>query len=158
MCLNVFLGVHSPITIQGASFAPLGMAPANRTPPPLQQFPFVYYIGQDDGDGDLGCSCLLAQHVEWRQNGPIVHADPLADNSDQCPFNALRSLVTIALQSNQPVALACDDSDDMAQKCDAEDYDHSIIHPDMITPNCYLFADPVAVFPWRVFFLTNTSQ
>lgn len=153
MCLSVYLGSNDPIQIRNVRNGALGIELAEWTPPALSGFPFRYYLGQKSKGNDLGCSCLLAQHVEWNEHGPTVCLDQHYSEA-QCPFEALRSYVAEAQESGRPVVLACDDSGGSPQHCTNEDYDHVIINREMITPTSYLFADPIASFPWRIFYLT----
>lgn len=150
MCLSVYLGSHVPISGQAVPVGALGLEEAEWSPPALASFPYRYYLGSQGQAGDLGCSCPLAQHVDWTEAGPKVVADE-AYSEDHCPFEALRGYVSQAMRAGKPVVLACDDSGGVPQDCSNDDYDHLVLSADMITPKSYLFADPVSLFPWRVF-------
>lgn len=156
MCLSVYLGSHEPLQTRRVQIGALGIEQANWAPPALSNFPFRYYLGRRGEDGELGCSCLLAQHVEWDEHGPSVCLDELY-SEEQCPFRALRGYVSDAQRSAKPVVIACDDSAGLPMDCSDDDYDHFVVSVEMIKPSSYLFADPVASFPWRVMYLTGST-
>lgn len=151
MCLSVYLGCHVPLDPRSIPVSGLGFEAAAWTPPPLEGFPHVYYLGRRSAGAALECTCLLAQHVTWTMSGPeVVHDESLSSESS-CPFETLQSYVKQAMGAGKPVSLVCDDSGGDEQACTLQDYDQLFLHPTMITPDSFLFADPVALFPWRVF-------
>ena len=156
MCLSVYLGSHEPVALHSVRDGALGIEEAKWTPPPLSRLPYIYYLGMRGHGGELGCSCLLHQHVDWTDSGPVVCFDK-EDSLEQCPFEALRSYVKSAQKTRKPVVLVCDDSGGVQQDCSDNDYDHMIISADMINAKNFLFVDPIACFPWRVFYLTSTE-
>jgi hypothetical protein len=153
MCLNVYLGCYKPLHARSISEGSLGFEKAKWSPPALAKLPFRYYMGNKGSSSDLECSCPLAQHVEWTENGPSVSFDSQYPRGHVCPFEVLRGYVNEAQQSGKPVVLVCDDSGGCPQECDDDDYEQLIISSEMITPDNFLFADPRALFPWRVFHL-----
>ena len=154
MCLSVYLGSHERLPIKNTPEGTLGIEEARWSPPALTRFPFRYYFGRKGSSPELECTCLLAQHVEWSERGPSVSFDELYSKDMACPFKALRGHVESAQRAGKPVVLVCDDSGGVPQECSDEDYDHLVISSKMITPTHFLFADPMACFPWRVFYLT----
>ena len=92
MCLGVYLGTSRPLTIPDAAPGQLGVEKAKWTPPPLQRSDkFVYFLGEKGkGTEPLGCSCLLAEYVEWTHNG-IIRSDTAYPDA-VCPFEVLRTL------------------------------------------------------------------
>lgn len=158
MCLSVYLGSHKQLQAGNISERSLGLEEAKWSPPALAKFPFRYYLGRKGSGVELECSCLLAQRVEWSENGPNVSFDSLYQKDQVCPFEVLRGYVKKAQQAGKPVILVCDDSGGCPQECDDNDYDHFIISSEMITPEHFLFADPMTFFPWRVFYLTPSGE
>ncbi|MDA8587241.1 hypothetical protein N9L47_13430 [Rhodobacteraceae bacterium] len=154
MCLSVYLGSHKALLSQCVDKGALGIEKAKWTPPALSGFPFTYYLGRNGEGDELECSCLLAQHVEWGERGPNVCLDDLFSKAPSCPFKELRGYVETAQQTGSPVTLVCDDTGGSPQECSDQDYEHLVISPEMIGPTSYLFADPMASFPWRVFYVT----
>lgn len=76
MCLSVYLGTSRPLSFNSSELGQLGVEAAAWTPPPLQRRQFIYYLGRKgDGAGPLECSCLLLEHVEWTESGPLVEQD-----------------------------------------------------------------------------------
>lgn len=151
MCLSVYLGCHDELPVGDVPEGSLGIEAAQWKPPPLANLPFVYYLGRKGNGDELECSCLLAQHVEWTENGLTVCLDGLYSEAPSCPFKDLRSHVEAAQRNGKPVVMVCDDSGGCEQKSSDEDYDHLVINAEMISPATYLFADPVSLFPWRAF-------
>lgn len=158
MCLSVYLGCHDVINIRESAQGSLGIKIAKWSPPPLVRFPFVYYLGEKGVDNTIGCTCLLAQRVEWDNRGPNVFFDYSDPGDGPCPFATLKSYVKVALVSGKQVALACDDSGGVEQGGESDDYDHFIINEEMISSESYLFAGPLFPFPWRVFYVAATRR
>ena len=153
MCLSVYLGSHEPIQIRKVQNGALGIEKAKWAPPALASFPFQYYLGQQGEGDELGCTCLLAQHVVWHEQGPSVVLDE-DYSKDSCPFRDLQAYVASAQRTSKPVVVVCDDSGGAPQECSDEDYDHLIVSIEMFAPSSFVFADPVASFPWRVMYVT----
>lgn len=158
MCLSVYLGSHEQLRAREVLEGSLGFEEAKWFPPALEKSPFRYYLGRKGSSAELECSCLLAQHVEWCEHGPSVSSDSFYPADKVCPFEILRGYVNESQHARKPVVLVCDDSGGSPQECGDEDYDHLIISSEMITPANFLFADPMALFPWRVFYLTAPGQ
>lgn len=152
MCLSVFIGSHEPIPFGNVPEGGLGIGAAKWTPPALSKFPHRCYLGRMGAGEELECSCLLAQHVEWTDAGPKVSVGNQYQPK-QCHFDDLRRYLSLAQRSRKPVVLACDDSGGSPQACSNNDYDHLLISLEMVSAKSYLFADPLAAFPWRVFYL-----
>ncbi len=153
MCLSVYLGTSRALTIPSAAYGELGVEPAKWTPPPLKRnHAFVYYLGANVGDAKpLGCACLLMDHVEWTDGGPIVHIDKTFRTTTACPFATLRSLCEEATRDGGFATIVCDDSGGEAQDCSEDDYcTGGLIRLAMIAPGNLLFADAAGGFPWRV--------
>jgi hypothetical protein len=153
MCLSVYLGCHDRLRPGEVPEGSLGIETAKWCPPPLAQFPFVYYLGRKGQGDSLECTCLLAQHVDWDDRGPTIRFDELYSNDGPCPFAALKNYVKRALESGKQVLVVCDDSGGVEQVCENGAYDNFIISTEMISPEFYIFADPVAVFPWRALYV-----
>src|SRR5436190_18096827 len=110
MCLSVYLGTSRPLSPPAAQPGELALEQAGWTPPPLKRREFVYYVGQKPhGSGELGCSCLLLEHVEWTENGPVIQQDKTYP-VDACAFDALRQLCDEATRDGGIATLVCDDS------------------------------------------------
>ena len=153
MCLSVYLGSHERILDQSTRTGDLGISEAKWTPPALSKFPYRYYLGRK-GDGDeLECSCLLSQHIEWTVHGPTVRFDELYYPRENA-FDDLRRYVGSAQRTGKPVMLVCDDLSGIPHDVSDKDYDQMVISRDMITAKTFLFVEPNACFPWRVFHLT----
>ena len=153
MCLSVYIGCEHDFEAGNHEHGGLGFEPAEWRPPPLEGYRHVYYVGRKGDAGKLECSCTLLKHVVWDHPIGHVKADPLYPQSGECPFVTLRRFVEIASAGDRPVAIVCDDSGGVAQECHSNDYDHGVITLDMIKRDNFLFADPIAMFPWRAFYL-----
>ncbi|MEP1538835.1 MAG: hypothetical protein ABJQ34_20935 [Paracoccaceae bacterium] len=153
--MSVYLGSYEQLPTQSMREGALGIEDAKWTPPALAEFPHRYFLGRKGRGDELECSCLLAQHVEWTECGPTIDFDELYF-PEQCPFDDLRGFISAAQRTGKPVVLACDDLGGSPHDCTNEDYNHMVISEEMITKNNFLFADPLALFPWRVFYLISS--
>ena len=152
MCLSVYLGTTRPITIPDAARGHLGAEKAAWTPPPLGRgHPFVYYVGAKGSGAELECSCLLMEHVDWTETGPVVHDNSLYPEGKPCPFEVLRALCDEASREGGWATIVCDDSGGLALDCSEDDYHTGgLIRLDMIARGNLLFADASGGTPWRV--------
>ncbi|MEM8637066.1 MAG: hypothetical protein AAGF33_19035 [Pseudomonadota bacterium] len=155
MCLSVYIGCEHQFEGLTHSKGSLGLEVASWCPPPLSKFSYVYYAGRKGADDKLECSCMLLDHVVWDSSVPHIEADPLYPDHGECPFITLRGFVETASSGGRPVALLCDDSGGVDQACETSDYDYGVITLDMIRRDNFLFADPNAEFPWRVYHLVS---
>ena len=152
MCLSVYLGTSRPLTIPDAAPGQLGVERASWTPPPLQRnHEFVYFLGaKGKGSEALGCSCLLAEHVDWTEAGAMVQADPTYPNA-ACPFQALRAICDEATVDGGFATIVCDDSNGLEQVCSEDDYcTGGLVRLGLIARGSLLFADVSGGIPWRV--------
>jgi len=152
MCLSIYLGTTSPISIPKASPGHLGVEEASWKPPPLRRnHSFVYYLGVQGTDRELACSCLLLEHVDWTEAGTVVHTDALYPDEPPCPFDALKALCDEATKDGGFATIVCDDSGGVEQTCSEEDYCTSgLVRLDSIARGNLLFADVSGGIPWRV--------
>jgi hypothetical protein len=153
MCLSVYLGTTRPIAAFRALPDGLGIERAGWTPPPLRSnHPFVYYLGRQGRGAELECSCLLAEQVEWTDEGPSIQSDPLAADAPLCPFDALRAICDEATRDGGFATLVCDDSGGVAQDAQIEDYcTGAMVRLHTIARGNLLFADASGAIPSRVF-------
>ena len=150
MCLSVYLGTSRPLSIPPAQAGELGVETAEWTPPPLKRREFIYYVGRKaDGAKPLECSCLLAEHVDWTETGPLVEQDATY-SADACAFDALRQLCDQATQDGGIATIVCDDSGGLEQSCSDEDYCESLVRLASIARGNLLFAETSGGIPWRV--------
>lgn len=152
MCLSVYLGTSRPLTIPDSAPGELGAKKASWTPPPLlRNHEFVYFLGaQLNGAEPLGCSCLLAEHVEWTEVGPIVRPETTSPD-EVCPFEALRALCNEATRDGGFATIVCDDSNGLEQACSEDDYcTGGLVRLAMIARGNLLFSDVSGGIPWRV--------
>lgn len=154
MCLSVFIGCRHKLEEKSDNTENcLGIELAEWTPPPLEKFDFVYYLGKKGTGGKLECSCLLMEHLDWTDSGPIVCSDGLYPQEGPCPFTELRRYVEQALSKDSHVMLLCDDSGDAEQSSTASDYDNLLIRPEMIKRGNLIFADISGGIPWRAYYV-----
>jgi hypothetical protein len=150
MCLSVYLGTSRPLSFQSPEPGELGVEPAAWTPPSLHRREFIYYLGRKgDGAGPLECSCLLLEHVEWTESGPIVEQDDTY-SPEACAFAALRQLCDQATRDAGIATIVCDDSGGLQQDCSEDDYCEGLIRLGSIARGNLLFADVSGGLPWRV--------
>jgi hypothetical protein len=150
MCLSVYLGTSRPLSFQSPEPGQLGVEAAAWTPPPLQARQFIYYLGRKGGEPvPLECSCLLAEHVDWTENGPLVAQDDTY-SPGACAFAALRQLCDQATRDAGIATIVCDDSGGLEQVCSKDDYCEGLIRLDAIAPGNLLFAGASGNIPWRV--------
>lgn len=151
MCLGVYLGTSRPLTIPDAAPGQLGVEKAKWTPPPLQRSDkFVYFLGEKGKDTEpLGCSCLLAEYVEWTHNA-IIRSDTAYPDA-VCPFDVLRTLCDEATRDGGFATIVCDDSNGVEQTCSEDDYcTGGLVSLALIARGSLLFADASGGIPWRV--------
>ncbi len=148
MCLSVYLGTSRPLSIPSAKPGELGVEDASWTPPPLNGREFVYYLGQKtDGAEELGCSCLLFEHVAWTEVGATIRQDETYP-ADACPFETLRQLCDEATREGGIATIVCDDSGGIEQVCSEDDYCTSgMVRLASIARGNLLFADVSGGFP-----------
>lgn len=150
MCLSVYLGTSRPLSISSPEPGQLGVEDAQWTPPPLQRREFVYYLGRQADEGKpLECSCLLAEHVDWSETGPIVEQDATY-RPETCAFDALRQLCDQATRDGGHATIVCDDSGGLEQACSEDDYCAGLTRLAAIARGNLLFAGVSGEFPWRV--------
>jgi hypothetical protein len=148
MCLSVYLGTGRPLDLPQAPAGHLGIKTARWTPPPLKSnHPFVYSLGALGPDGQLACSCLLMEWIEWTEAGPTISSD--APDDPPCPFEDLRALCDEATRDGGSATIVCDDSGGLELDCDEEDYCTIPVRLHSIARGNLLFADLSGMFPWR---------
>lgn len=149
MCLSVYLGTSQPLAIPSSGPGRLGIEHASWTPPPLKRSGFVYYLGRTSAEAKpLECSCLLSEHVEWTETGPIVQQNDLYE-PEACAFDALRAICDLATQDCGMATLVCDDSGGLEQTCSEDDYCSGLVRLASISRGNLLFAGASGEFPWR---------
>ena len=149
MCLSVYLGTSRPLLLHSPRPGGLGVEPAAWSPPPLEGRQFIYYVGRSgEGAGPLECSCLLAEYVEWTDNGPIVEQDSLY-SPRACAFAALRELCEEATREAGLATIVCDDSGGLEQVCSKDDYCEGLVRLDSIACGELIFAGASGEVPWR---------
>jgi hypothetical protein len=158
MCLSVYIGSNHRLEFPPARGTNgLTAEPAKWKPAPLLKFEYCYYIGQDSGGAELGCSCQLVERIEWTEQGPVPWSDPLYPNDGPCPFDTLRGYVEQAIHKNSHAVLVCDDSAGDEQVGVAEDFEQRFIRPSMIKRGNLLFASQYD-FPWCVFYVMADGE
>lgn len=158
MCLSVYLGTNTPIEIP-SDVAPggLGIELATWTPPPLRRnHQFTYYLGRKGQGVKLECSCLLIEHVDWTESGPIVRVDDLYPSNGPCPFETLKEYAASATAGGRFTTIVCDDSGGQEMICTEEDYcTGQLVRLEHIARGHLLFADASGGFPWRAMHVVN---
>ena len=159
MCLSVYLGTNTPLDIPDeVAMGSLGLEVASWTPPPLRRnHQFAYYLGRKGEGAKLECSCLLAEHVDWAEAGPIVSVDDLYPDAGPCPFETLKAYCATATADGQFATIVCDDSGGVEQNCSEEDYGAGVlVRLEHISRGNLLFADVCGDCPWRVMHVVNS--
>ena len=151
MCLSVYLGVNSPLNVpKNVPKGSLSMEAASWTPPTLNGYKHVYFLGQKNQEKALGCSCLLWEQVGWTDTEAPVESDETYPIGVECPFDTLKRFCEIALENSTSCAIVCDDSNGLEQICEAEDYHDLFLTPRMIERGNLIFGGREP-YPYRHF-------
>lgn len=159
MCLAVYLGTNVPLEIpREVAAGSLGIELASWTPPPLRRnHQFVYYLGRKGDAPKLECSCLLVEHVEWTEAGPIVSVDALYPEQGPCPFETLRTFCALATPGGQFATIVCDGSGGETENTTEEDYcTGGMVRLEHVARGHLLFADASGGLPYRAMHVVNS--
>lgn len=161
MCLSVYLGTNTSLDIPGDIAAgSLGIELSAFTPPPLRRnHKFTYYLGRKGNGEKLECSCLLMEHVDWNEDGPVVSVDQLYPADGPCPFETLKSYCAAATAGGRYATIVCDDAGGVDIDSTEADYcTGELVRLEHIARGHLLFADASGGFPWRAMHVVNATS
>jgi hypothetical protein len=158
MCLSVYLGTNTPLDIpRDIELGSLGIELSAFTPPPLRRnHQFTYYLGRKGDGAKLECSCMLMEHVDWTEDGPVVSVDQLYPADGPCPFETLKSYCAAATAGGRYATIVCDDAGGVDIGSTEADYcTGELVRLEHIAREHLLFADASGGFPWRAVHVVN---
>ncbi|MFQ6547863.1 hypothetical protein AADZ90_007885 [Aestuariibius sp. 2305UL40-4] len=157
MCLGVYLGAEVPLVAAHGAAGDLDFIESDWTPPPLQKVSHVYRVGQRGSNGRVYCSCLLLEHVDWTERGPVYRPDDDFSEDRPDPFEDLHvwSEDLLKRSSSGWVGLVCDDGGGEPSEYTSEAYEQRYLNLADIRRGSMIFSDLHGGFPVRSYTVIN---
>ena len=151
MCLSIYLGSMRPLeALRRVPEGGINIEVASWKPPPLENYEFVYFVGQINKTSKLGCSCVFIEYVDWESQPSKIISDNLYDENLDCVFSVLRQFCENAQKSGGVCSLVTDDSNGLKQACEKDDYHNLFLKTKLLERHNLIFSG-VDISPYRHF-------